>query len=77
MVISTKTIVFQGLGVVQHFPVAVQLFPGGIPMQTSIETHITCDCAAAQTVFIVELADLISKRAKIWSRSIQRITADF
>ena len=28
-------------------------------MLISIETYIKCDCAAAQTIFIVELADLI------------------
>ena len=30
-------------------------------MLISIETYINCDCAAAQTLFIVELADLIYK----------------
>ena len=36
-------------------------FPRGVQMLICIKTYITCDCAAAQTTFIVELADLIYK----------------
>ena len=59
-----RKLLFQGLRGVQHFPGAVQLFQGGgggFLMLISIETQITCDCAAAQTVFIEELAHLIYK----------------
>ena len=60
MVISEKTIIFQGLRGIQHFQGSVQPFKGGgVQMLISIETYITCDCAVLQTIFIVELADLI------------------
>ena len=62
MFISKKTILFQDLRGVKHFPGVAQLFPGwGVQMLISIETLITCYCSAAQTVFIMELADLIYK----------------
>ena len=44
MVISKKTIIFQGLRGCLTFFRGVQLFPGGgVQMLISIETHITCD----------------------------------
>ena len=44
MVISKKTIIFQGFRGGQYFPEGVQLFPGGgVQMLISIETHKTCD----------------------------------
>ena len=45
MVISKKTIVFQGFRGGPTFSRGVQLFPGGGEgqMVISIETHITCD----------------------------------
>ena len=50
MVSSKKTIIFQSLRGVQHFSGSVQLFQGGgVHRLISIESHITFDCAAAQT----------------------------
>ena len=43
MVISKKTIIFQGFRGGQYFPEGVQLFPGGVQMLISIEPHKTCD----------------------------------
>ena len=57
MVISKKTIIFQGLRGSNIFHVRSNFFQG-VRMLITIETHIVCNCAAAQTVFIVELADL-------------------
>ena len=49
MVSSKKTIIFQSLRGVQHFSGGVQLFQGVVHRLISIESHITFDCAAAQT----------------------------
>ena len=63
MVISKKTIIFQGLKGSNIFQGLSNFFQGGGggKVLISIETYITCDCAVAQTVFIVEIADLIFK----------------
>ena len=62
MVISKKT-TFSRFKRGPTFSRSGPTFPGGggFLMLISIETQITCDCAAAQTVFIEELAHLIYK----------------
>ena len=48
MVISKKTLLFQGYRGVQHFPGGSNFFQGGgVQMLISIETHIACDFRGA------------------------------